>query len=190
MATSVHVAVLRNVRPGHELDFEERVQNFFERASTIPGTTGAYLLRPVAGERSEYGILRSFESTEAKENFYTSSLFQRWNQEIADLLDGDTLRRELHGLEAFFPSNTTKAEPPAWKMAFVTWMAVNPAVWICAKGVPQIFGALPPLIELMVVNLFVVAMLTWVLMPLFTKIAAPWLSPQPGAAPTLAQEVV
>ena len=67
------------------------------------------------------------------------------------------------------------AAPPAWKMAVLTWIAVNPAVYIFANGVPRIFGVLPPLVELLVVNLFVVATLTWAFMPLLGWAFAGWL---------------
>lgn len=82
--------------------------------------------------------------------------------------------RALHGMEAFFRAADP---PPAWKMALLTWIGVNPAVYIFPIAVPALFGRLPMLAELLIVNAFVVASLTWLLMPLLTKLAASWLRP-------------
>ena len=174
MSSLVHVAIVRQV-VGRESEFEKRVRSFFERAARGGDTEGAYLLRPLADKPNEYGILRSFESSEAMERFYSSQLYREWNSEISELVVGEPERRPLHGMEAFF--RTEGAQPPAWKMAIVTWLAVNPAVYVFAGGVPAVFGKLPPLLELLVVNGFVVAALTWGLMPALVKLFGGWLSP-------------
>lgn len=176
----IHVAITRRVRPGRESEFESRVQEFFHRAEQVDGTTGAYLLRPVPGSSSnEYGILRSFESEAARERFYASPEYAEWNQCVGELVEGPPTRRPLHGLEAFFRAAGETAPPPAWKMAILTWIAVNPAVYIFAKGVPSVVPGLPFLVEFSLVNAFVVALLTWGFMPLLTRLAARWLSPPP-----------
>ncbi len=170
------MVITRTARPGREAEFEAAIAEFFAAAADEPGTAGAYLLRPIRGANErEYGILRSFESERAKQAFYDSRLYREWSERVSPLVEGGPRKRELHGLEAFFRSDAGGAPPPAWKMAALTWIAVNPAVYIFANGVPKIFGALPPLVELLVVNAFVVATLTWAFMPLLTRIAAGWL---------------
>jgi len=170
----VHVAVMRVVRRGREAEFESQLEKFFSEAARQPGVCGAYLVRPFAGSHArEYGILRSFQSERDRDHFYGSDLYRRWNDAIAPLVEGEPVRRDLHGLEAFFEG---PAAPSRWKMAIVTWVGVNPAVYLSAAAVPKIFGPLPSLIELLVVNAFVVAALTWVLMPLLTRLLGPWLS--------------
>jgi hypothetical protein len=169
----VHEAILRVVRPGHEREFERLVQQFFEDAARQPGVCGAYLLRPFMGTTArEYGILRSFASAEDRDRFYASDLYHRWNEAVAPLVEGPAQRRELHGMEAFF-QNEGKP-PPRWKMAVLTWVGVNPAVYVFANGVPALVD-LPMLLNLLVVNAFVVASLAWVLMPLLAKLFRGWL---------------
>ena len=175
MSAWVHVAITRRVKKGQEAEFERRLKAFFERADAAPGTRGAYLLKPLEADGQTYGILRAFEDEAAKEAFYRSDLYGTWNEEVAELVEGGPERRELHGLEAFFRGREAGAEPPAWKMAILTWIAVNPAVWIFANGVPKVAGSLPPLVELLVVNAFVVATLTWAFMPLLVRLAGRWL---------------
>jgi antibiotic biosynthesis monooxygenase (ABM) superfamily enzyme len=87
--------------------------------------------------------------------------------------------RDIHGLEGFFVPPAA-GRPPAWKMALVTWLAVNPAVYVGSWLVPEVFGSLPPLARLLVTNAFVVASLTWILMPLLTRLFAGWLREAPA----------
>lgn len=172
----VHVAIMRAVRPGHEREFEALIEKFFEEAARQPGVCGAYLIRPIVGSHShEYGILRSFHSVEDRDRFYASDLYRRWNEAVAPHVEGDPQRRELHGLEAFFHGNAPP--PPRWKMALLTWLGVNPAVYIFSNAVPAVFGDMPMLVRLLLVNAFVVASLTWFFMPVLIKLFGRWLRP-------------
>jgi antibiotic biosynthesis monooxygenase (ABM) superfamily enzyme len=167
---------MRIVRPGSERQFEELIGKFFEEAVRQPGVCGAYLIRPIAGSTTrEYGILRTFRSTEDRDHFYTSDLYRRWNEAVAPHVEGSAQRRELHGLEAFFHGNASP--PPVWKMAVLTWIGVNPAVYIFSNTVPAVFGDLPPLAVLLLTNLFVVASLAWGFMPFLTRVFKAWLTP-------------
>ena len=173
----VHVAIVRMVRAGREREFERLLQEFFQDAARQPGVCGAYLLRPFAGVATrEYGILRSFASERDRDEFYGSDLYRRWNDAVAPLVEGPPQRQELHGMEAFFRGPADAAGPPRWKMAVVTWIGVNPAVYVFAKAVPAAVQ-LPMLAGLLVVNAFVVASLTWILMPILTKLLGGWLNP-------------
>jgi uncharacterized protein len=81
--------------------------------------------------------------------------------------------REVHGLEAFFRDHAPA--PPRWKMALLSWIAVTPAVYAFSRLVPSVFGQLSELAALPLVTAFVVASLSWVLMPLLTRLFRPWL---------------
>lgn len=172
---AVHVAILRVVRPGREQEFERLVHQFFEEAANQPGVCGAYLIRPFSGQHShEYGILRSFATVDDRQRFYASDLYSKWNEAVAPLVEGPPRRQELHGLEAFFRGDSA-APPPRWKMAIVTWMGVSPAVYVFSNTIPTLIPGMPMLLSLVLVNAFVVASLTWILMPLLTKIFSGWL---------------
>jgi antibiotic biosynthesis monooxygenase (ABM) superfamily enzyme len=173
----VHVAILRTVREGSEGEFERRVAEFFAEAANQPGVCGAYLIRPVAGSmRREYGILRTFRSEADMQRFYESPIYERWERAVRPLVEGEPQKRPLHGLEAFFRG--TDASPPRWKMALLTFVAVNAAVYFFSAVVPLVFGPLPMIVGFLLVNALVVASLTWALMPLLSKISGRWLKPR------------
>jgi antibiotic biosynthesis monooxygenase (ABM) superfamily enzyme len=171
---AVHVAVTRQVKPGCEEEFEQGLREFARESLRESGATGVHLIEPVPGTNGcEYGILRSFESEEASRRFYDSTVFHQWQQRASHLVVGDSIVRRLHGLEAFFCDS--KLAPPRWKMAIVTWLGVFPSVLLWSSMLPQFLGGLPQLLVVAIVNVFVVATLTWAVMPLLSKLFAGWL---------------
>jgi uncharacterized protein len=172
----VHVAILRTVREGREAEFEAKITAFFGKTAGQPGVSGAYLIRPVAGSNTrEYGILRTFQSESDMQHFYDSEVYARWKDEVRPLVEGEPQKRRLHGLEAFFRGS--EAPPPEWKMALITWLGVNVAVYIVNTSLAAMFGPVPMLAGLLIGNALVVASLTWILMPALTRIFRPWLQP-------------
>jgi antibiotic biosynthesis monooxygenase (ABM) superfamily enzyme len=91
---------------------------------------------------------------------------------------GEPVYRQLHGLEAWF-RNPNQPEPPQWKMALLTFIAV----WPVSMAVPAL---LTPLIGRSVSNTIfagavaagIVVVLTWFAMPLLVRLARKWLYPK------------
>jgi antibiotic biosynthesis monooxygenase (ABM) superfamily enzyme len=172
---SVHIAITRQVKPGMEQAFENALRAFARESLHVPGTTGIHLVSPAGTDSREYGILRSFESESARDTFYDSEFYAKWQHDVAPMVIGAPSRRELHGLEAFFRG--AGEPPPRWKMAVVTWMGVFPAVLLWSSIVPGYLPALHPIVVGAIVDVFVVATLAWCFMPLLTKLFSAWLRP-------------
>lgn len=175
MNKAVHVAVTREVKPGFESRFEAALKEFASESLHVGGTTGVHLIEPVPGTSGcEYGILRSFESEEASHRFYDSNIFKEWNQRVTDMVVGDATIRRLTGLEAFF-RDVHHSPPPRWKMAVVTWLGVFPSVLLWSSLLPSLMTGIPHLFVVAIVNAFVVATLTWGVMPYLTRAFGSWL---------------
>lgn len=180
MSTPVHMAITRRVRKDRAGEFERELIAFASESLKDPHSRGVHLLYPTPdAEVPEYGILRSFESTEARDLFYASDFYRNWVAKVGHLVEGDPESRELTGLEAWFREGSGKA-PPRWKMALLTWVAV----WPVSMGVPKVIvpligDALPHFLRSGVVAAGIVTVLTWVAMPLLVKVARPWIHPAP-----------
>ena len=173
--SQVHFAITRRVKPGKENEFEQALRVFARESLHIPGTTGVHLIGPTPGSTTcEYGILRSFESQTACEAFYQSPLFQQWEQQVVDLVDGDASLRRLTGLEAFFRDSGASL-PPRWKMAVATWLGVFPTVLLWSALLPRALVGLHHILVTAIVSGFVVVTLTWGVMPALTKVLHSWL---------------
>ncbi|GEP41041.1 antibiotic biosynthesis monooxygenase [Brevifollis gellanilyticus] len=172
---SVHVAITRSVRPGCEAEFQQALTEFFQSSFSHGGVIGASLLLPPPGSDSrEHGILRTFASEAERDAFYASPEFQQWEKRAQTLTEGEAQYRELHGLEAWF-REPGSPKPPRWKMAVATLAGVYPTSLLLGALVIPNLHSLPHPVASLIVGACMVTMLTWVVMPLVTKLLHRWL---------------
>ena len=172
----IHVAITRQVRPGSETEFQQALRQFFQSSFDHPGVWGAQMLTPPPGSTSrEFGILRTFADEKERDAFYASPMFQEWDARARTLTEGEPVYRELHGLEAWFRS--PHAPPPRWKMAVATLLGVFPTSLVLGVAIAPF--PLSMTVRSLVIATCMVALLTWVVMPMVTKILHPWLHSKP-----------
>jgi antibiotic biosynthesis monooxygenase (ABM) superfamily enzyme len=174
MATEpVTVAIVRRVRPGCEAAFESALHEFIERSLHEPGQMGVYVLRPAPGVGSrEYGILRRFDSAEARDAFYRSGLFAEWQKQAAPLSEGEPSYEHITGLETWFtlPGRRSIVPPPAWKMALVTVLGVWPVSMLVPLLLDPLIYGMHPALKALLVAVGIVILLTWAIMPILARI--------------------
>lgn len=168
------VAIIRKVKTGKEPLFEQALGQFYLDAINTGSTKGQFFVRPAEKDDNRYGMLRSFNSRSEMDDFYQSDVFKSWEKTVAPLVEGQAVKRELHGLEAFFDRGSVST-PPRWKMAVVTWLGVFPSVLLWSNVLTHILPGVPYLAVMAVVNVLVVATLTWVVMPFLTRLFGAWL---------------
>ena len=170
---AIHVAITRKVKAGSERAFEESLRALFQKSLDQPGVLGVHLISPPQGSASrEYGILRSFADEHERDEFYRSELFERWQQHVAQLTEGERTYRELHGLEAWFRA---PGAPARWKMALLTWLGVWPTSFLVGTLIGPYLITLPRLIGAALIAALIVLCLTWVIMPALVKLFHGWL---------------
>lgn len=171
---AVHLAITLRAKEGKEAELEEALVRFIQRSLDDRGATGVHLFRPAAGASSrEFHLHRSFLSEEHSRAFYASEMYQQYQRETADLIEGPAEIRPLHGFEAFF--RAANPPPPRWKMAIVTWLGVFPAVLVWSRLLTPRLTMLHPVAITAIVTLLVVITLAWVIMPRLTQVLRPWL---------------
>ncbi|MFT3817307.1 MAG: antibiotic biosynthesis monooxygenase [Rubrivivax sp.] len=182
----VTVMISRRVRPGRGPEFERLMTDMRAMAATFPGHMGGFVIPPEQGESGCWRVLFAFDTTAHLQGWTDSAERQRWLRRIAEVTYGeDTAMRVLSGLETWFalPTARTKAPPPRWKMALVTWSGIFPLVWLSSHTVwPLLHPPLPPLATTLVATGAITAAMTWLVMPAFVRLFAPWLYPADAAA--------
>jgi len=174
----IHVAITRRVRPGCEAEFQKALREFLQTSFAHGGVQGASMLVPPPGsDTREYGILRTFANEAERDAFYESPLFKTWEERARTLTEGEPVYRQLHGLEAWFRS--PHEPPPRWKMAVVTLHGVYPVSLLIGFVLSPALSKLPLALNLFVVSAIIVGLLTWVVMPVVTRLLDDWLNPQP-----------
>ena len=150
------------------------LKEFFTTSFGHVGVQGASMLVPPPGSTSpEFGILRTFANARERDDFYASPMFKSWEDRIKPLTEGAPVYRELAGLEAWFRS--PKNPPPRWKMAIATYLGVVPVIMGLSLTIGPVVRSWNFILNNLVFNACVVALLTWVVMPLITRILHRWL---------------
>jgi len=134
------------------------------------------IVPPPGSPSPEFGILRTFANERERDAFYRSPLFEAWQDRIRGLTEGEPTYRRLHGLEAWFRS--PQNPPPQWKMAVATYLGVVPVIMFLALTLGRWIRNWNFVLNNIVFNAFVVALLTWVVMPLITRALRGWLNPK------------
>ncbi len=178
MNEPIHIAVVRRVRPGCEAEFQQALREFIQASFAHGGVLGAGMFVPLPGSDSrEYGVLRTFDNERARDDFYKSPLFKSWQERVTPLTEGEPVYRKLQGLEAWF-RNPGQANPPLWKMALVTYVGVDIVTTLLFFATGPLIQNWPFLIRNSAFNVLVVACLTWIAMPLLTRVFQNWLQPK------------
>ena len=172
----IHIAITRRVRPGCEAEFQAALREFFQTSFGHEGVLGASMLTPPPGSESrEFGILRTFRNEKERDDFYESPMFKAWEERARTLTEGEPVYRQLHGLEAWFRSS--HSPPPRWKMALATFLGVFPTASILNLTLGPAIRPWPFILSSVVFNGCMVALLTWMVMPLVTRALQGWLHP-------------
>lgn len=171
----IHIAIMRQVKAGCESEFQQALREFFQKSFGHVGVWGASMLTPPPGSDSrEYGILRTFADERERDTFYESPMFKAWEEMAKAMTEGEPVYRQLHGLEAWFRLPTP---PPRWKMAVATFLGVFPVAMILNLTLGATIKSWPFILRNAVFNACVVVLLTWVVMPLVTRLLHDWLHP-------------
>jgi antibiotic biosynthesis monooxygenase (ABM) superfamily enzyme len=178
MDERIHIAITRRVRPGCESEFQQALHEFIQASFAHGGVLGAGMFVPLPGSDSrEYGVLRTFHNEHERDDFYKSPLFKAWQERVKPLTEGEPVCRKLQGLEAWF-RNQQSAQPPVWKMALVTYIGVDVVTTLLFWAIGPLIQNWPFLLRNSAFNVAVVACLTWLAMPLITRVLGKWLQPE------------
>lgn len=174
---AITVCISRTVKPGCEADFERALHDFVLRSLSQPGQFGVHIMRPAPGSSSrEYGIIRKFADRDALTAFHKSHEYLMWTQDVLELTEGNVRIEELTGLESWFtlPGTPLRAFPK-WKMAVVTFLGVFPVAMLLSLTLGRVIASWNFIIANLVFNACVVALLTWIVMPVLTRTLHGWL---------------
>lgn len=174
---AITVCITRTVKPGCEADFERALHDFVQRSLSLPGQHGVHIMRPAPGSGSrEYGIIRKFTDRDALTAFRESPEYRAWTHAAVDLTEGNARTEELTGLESWFtlPGAPLRALPK-WKMAIATFLGVFPVVMLLSLTLGPMIASWHFILSNAVFNACVVALLTWIVMPVITRALHGWL---------------
>jgi antibiotic biosynthesis monooxygenase (ABM) superfamily enzyme len=183
-ATSV---VTREVSPGHEPDYDDWARRLVAEAARLPGYEGSTLVGPPRGDAGRRMLIMRFSDRDSLRRWNDSGRRKSLTAE-ADRFSSHVYE-EPSSLETWFtiPGMGAVEPPPRWKMALVTTPAAYVLILLILLALAPVTDDLPFALRDAVVTVLMVVALTWVAMPLLTRLLRRWLYPgavrRRGSAP-------
>jgi antibiotic biosynthesis monooxygenase (ABM) superfamily enzyme len=174
----VTVMVTRKPIPGKESEFEDYLVGITHAAMQYPGHMGTNVFRPTKAEGA-YRIVFKFDRRSNLEKWEKSSERAEW-REIAESVSQPREVQTITGLEAWFnlPDCAINVHPPKYKMAFLVWLGVFSLVTLLSYLIGPRIEGLPLVARTFLLTAIVVPTLTYLVLPLLTRLFSPWLYPK------------
>jgi antibiotic biosynthesis monooxygenase (ABM) superfamily enzyme len=176
----VTVDVVQQVRRGKEREFEALLEQIVSAASTFEGYLGASVFRPSTQDDSEYRIVFKFDRLENLKRWEHSSVRQRFLTQVRQLtIDAGTFSI-ITGLETWFtlPAKPGMLPPPRYKMVLVSGIAIFGINQVLAHLPLEWLEQLPSVLRLLILVFLTTTLMTYIVMPRFTKLLEWWLYPK------------
>ena len=170
---------------GHELkpDAGPRYEQWLARvipvAARFPGHRGVNVIRPAAGT-SSYTVTIHFDTLDHAQDWFRSEARRQLVEEVEPLLAKAEKVDTVTGLEFWFmPQSAAQKQARRYKQFLLTLSVIYPLTLIVPWALRPLTSALPALQHVLVDHLMVAALIvglmTYVVMPRYTRWMAGWL---------------
>jgi uncharacterized protein len=171
----VTLVIRHRVRVDKQAEFEDWLRNITREVLQCKGTLGSNVVRPTDPRKLEYLVFLRFDSFANLERWEESEVRRQW----LDRLDELTLQaptRERHtGMEVWFTPPSGGAQPPRYKMFVVTLLAIYPLITLVQLTLAPLLADWPLAVRTLVSAGLLVSVMTYVAMPLMTRLFSKWL---------------
>lgn len=183
----VTVIVKRIAKKDKINEFEEWLSGISKEFSKQDGSMGIDIIRPTSSNKTkpEYVMIFRFNTYDNLEKWEKSAIRNEWLQKSWELAEANYDTQKLTGLEFWFTPYLKDESspgvpinpPPRYKMVIVTIPVIS---ILLLTLVPQIrvlteMLSIPYVIGLVIAITILVLLMTYVIMPLLTKLLRSWL---------------
>jgi antibiotic biosynthesis monooxygenase (ABM) superfamily enzyme len=174
----VTAVVRRRIKSGSEARFESLMQEFVPFVLRQPGHLGINVIRLSPGSRA-YTVLDRFATENDRYRFTASPEYRDWMSKLRDVSEETPEIDEMGGLAFWFirPWPPPRKPPPKLKMALLILLSALPLSMLLPMPVILMTPSWPDWIQGAAIIALIVASLTWIIMPVLTRIFEKWLFP-------------
>ncbi len=172
--------VTRRVNRGHEAEYEAWLKGINKAAAAFPGFLGVNVIRPPGGVGREYVSIFRFDSYVHLKRWEESAERRQWLARLGDdMIECEAREQSLTGLEFWFTASALPClAPPRYKMVIV----LVPVIFCMLNLLSPVFSVLlhgvAPLLRSLIVVAAQVTLMTYLIMPLLTRLLSRWLFAQ------------
>ena len=172
----VTAVISRSIKPGHEKDYDDWLRRYMILENKVPGYLGTTIIAPGGNTSSVRYIINRFSDKASMDAWEHSS-------EALKLIEEANNCSTMHyasatGLETWFSVPDLKAvvAPPRWKMAIVAFIGAY-CISSIARYILGLYIGQSPLLTNVLMNIILVLGLTYLMMPILSKLLRRWLYP-------------
>ena len=160
----------------HDL-YEQWLSEILGAVSSAPGYLGREVFRPVRGKRT-YTIIVRFDTEAHLQGWMTSTTRNAFIERVIHLLEKGDVHEVKTGIEFWFTPEGIQP-PKRWKQFVLTVSAVYPLTLIIPRLLAPVLEHVPasiaPGLKGILMALSLTGLLTFVVMPHYTKLVHRWL---------------
>jgi hypothetical protein len=164
-----------HVKPGNEHRYHELHVRLQEELSKFPGFIRSEMFEPVDGVQEQTVVVFAFDSREHLDAWLGSQARRVLLADIEPLLDGPRTVNVVGGFAGWF-GRPGMAQVKRWKQAAMVLLAIFPITVALTAVRRWLLGDVHWIAGILFGNVLGVIALSWVLMPLLTRLFASWLS--------------
>ena len=174
---SVALIITHTVKAGEENRYEVWLTEILSAVSSFPGYLGREIFRPTQGTRTYTSIVR-FDANDHLNAWLESETRRSFVDRVSDLLKKGDVHEIRTGIDFWFTPEGVKPPRP-WKQFLLTLSAVYPlslaivSLLRYAADVVPVLGQ--PLINGLLTSATLTALLTFTVMPRYTRLMKRWL---------------
>jgi uncharacterized protein len=171
--------IQHRVQAGARVQYEAWLQKITPAAQHFPGHQGVNVLRPAAGA-DVYTVVLHFDTLEHLQGWLGSETRRQLIAEIEPLLVSGECVDIKTGLEFWFtPPTPTQQHPPPYKQFLLTLSMIFPLTVLVPRALRPLLQSAPalglPVVSNFVISALIVGLMTYVIMPRYTRLMSRWL---------------
>jgi uncharacterized protein len=174
---SVAFIITHTIKAGEEARYEVWLTEMLHVVSRAPGYLGREVFRPAPGQRTYTSIVR-FDAADHLHAWAASEARQALVSRVSDLLTKGDVHEIRTGIDFWFtPEGATPPKP--WKQFLLVLSAIYPLSLLVPFVLTPLFSVTPllthPLLRGLCIAAVIVGLITFVVMPRYTRLVQRWL---------------
>lgn len=169
------------VRADREAAFQEWRGRILEAVRRFDGFLGTESFDTLGGTEPEFIVVVRFDNRAHLDAWLESDVRRQFMREVRAYVDRVSLRRIGSGFEGWFEHGKNTAPPARWRQALVILSVLFPVIMVMRRLLTPVFGALPMPVAFLILLALDLVVLTYVVMPWYSRRMDFWLRPRADA---------
>jgi hypothetical protein len=178
---TVAACITSAIKPGMEKRYRDWLSEIQTTQAQFPGYQGTYLQMPAPGSYGLWTIVLRFNSPETLDEWFRSKERLALVEKSKGLIASENIKRMHSAFPGWLPTDSDGQSPANWKAAMLVILGLYPVVELQLRFLLPLLTSFQPSLGIFFSNIMSVLIISYVEMPVLTKVFQDWLLPKPDA---------